>query len=170
MKSFGYGLLVGPVVVACLSAYEVLRFNRLIETTRETRAVIRNAHIVSPKWTAPGQAAVGYRLDLDWRDDAGRARRAEQIAIDPALGRRLVEGNALVQDSVRIRYDLADPGRVLMIDPPQGATSQRNPFAQGLIAAGVSWPLSILGGLLFYFALRRERARGASDLSKGPAT
>jgi hypothetical protein len=161
MKGFGYGLLIGPVAIAFIAAVQAVRHNQAIADTLEARATIRNAHVFTPRTneTPVPRRFAHYKLDLDWRDDQGRERRADSVAIHPQLGRRLVEGNALVQDTVRIRYRAGEPDRVLMVEPRVDDIAPRNPLIEALAAAHFSWPLALFGGMMFYFALKRERGR-----------
>ncbi|MFM2422416.1 MAG: hypothetical protein RL291_946 [Pseudomonadota bacterium] len=167
MKGFGYGLMIGPVVVAVIAYIQTVQHNRLVEDMREARATIRNANVLTPRAQSASVNARQYTLDLDWRDEQGQQRRADNILIHPRLGRRLVDGDELIQDTVRIRYSALKPDRVVMIEPQGAEVVRRDPFMEALYLSGYSWPLAMIGGILFYFALKREEKRSRREEQVG---
>jgi hypothetical protein len=157
MKGFGFGLMLGPIVIAMLAFWQANAHNKVIAESRDARATILNAHILTPKGAAQNDTrSAQYMLDLNWRDDKGQEQRAENVPIPRRLGTRLVDGDELIQTSVRIRYDVQKPDRVVMIEPQQPSLRLRNPVDEAVVASGHGWFLAILGGILFYLGIKRD--------------
>lgn len=158
MKGFGYGLMIGPVVVAAIAFVQAQRHNSRVDDVRQTRAVIRNAHVLDHSRDASSAQTISeYRLDLNWRDDNGVEKRADNVLISRRLGVRLVDGDQLIQSHVQIRYRTDKPESVQVLDQVEPPIRRRNALDEALLASGHSWPLAMIGGVMFYLAIKQDK-------------
>lgn len=139
--------LVARILVWLGVGLAALGFMRTGLTVYEARSGIETLATIE---TAAARAGGGGRVELSWQEPNGELRRAVDVAVSRALGRKLRIGNVLWREKLRIRYR---PGLaavsalrpvVVMDDVPEQVRSSASLAIAGFLAMSAGSALIML--------------------------
>ena len=113
------------------------------------------AEIEGGKKTTRRRSGTSFSVNLAWKDKSGKDRKADGIKVSTSVANRIIRGDALVVDTIKIRYLPDDLSKAPVIAEDLGEGG--DPVMKGLTAFGLFTPTAILGGLLFFFLHRRQK-------------
>ena len=101
------------------------------------------------------RSGTSFSVNLAWKDKAGKEIKAESVSVGRGVADRIIRGDQLVVDTIKIRYLPDDLSKKPVIAEELGEGG--DPIMKALTMFGIMTPTAILGGLLFFFLHRRER-------------
>lgn len=125
-----------------------------------TNGVEATARIEGATLTKRRRGGESYSLKLSWSDAKGKARNVDGVSVSNTFARRLVSGNNIVADTVRIKYlpDNEDTLPILLDD----AANQEDKD-QFMLTLGIGLFGGGAIGSLVMFLLPRRRREGAAE-------
>jgi hypothetical protein len=100
-----------------------------------------------------------YSLKVSWRDAAGSARSAEGVSISHAFAGRIISGNSIVADTVRIKYLAGNQDSLPIVLDDAASQEDQDEFMLtlgiGLFGGGA------VGSLVMLLLSRRRRHEAA---------
>src|SRR5262249_27659691 len=111
------------------------------------------AHIEGATRTTRRRGGESYSLKLSWRDAKGNPRSVESVSVSSPFARRIVSGNSVVADTVRIKYLPADADSApIVLDD----ASNKEEADQFMLTLGVGlFGGGAIGSLLMFLLPRR---------------
>jgi len=145
---------VGGVVLAYIGWADSSHIRDVGVNGVEANAVIEGA-----TRTTRRRGGESYSLRLSWRDAGGNARSAEGVSVSNTFARRIISGNSITADTVRIKYLAADAdSKPIVLDDAanqEGADEFMLTAGIGLFGGGA------VGSLIMFLLPRRRRGEAA---------
>ena len=133
----GAAHLVARILVWLGLGLAILGFGRTLLVVAEARRGIETLATIE---AATRSASGGGRVELSWQEPTGELRRAVDVTVSRALGRKLRIGNTLWREKLRIRYRpgllSASPARAVVVveDVPEQIKSAAALAIAGFLA------------------------------------
>jgi hypothetical protein len=100
------------------------------------------------------RSGTSYSLDLVWTDKSGAKQSAEKVSITSALADKLIVGDNLVRNTVKIKYLAGSPEtKPVIIEDAANKQKIRDEFLPILIVAGL---IGAIGSAAFFAFGRRK--------------
>jgi hypothetical protein len=117
------------------------------------------AHIEGATRTTRRRGGESYSLKLSWRDAGGNARSAEGVSVSNGFARRIVSGNSIAADTVRIKYLAAnaDSAPIVLDDAANQEVTDEFMLTLGIGLFGGG----AVGSLVMFLVPRRRRSDAA---------
>jgi hypothetical protein len=145
LKWFALLAALSPVAVGPMEYVSVLDTNEMrtdgIETTAEIEGGTR---------TKRRRSGTSFSINLSWKDQSGATRTAEKVHIAD----KIIRNDALVVDTIKIKYLPNQPEKAPVVADELGAGG--DPLTAAATMVGYTLPISLVGGLLFWFLRRRD--------------
>jgi hypothetical protein len=103
------------------------------------------------------RSGTSFSINLSWKDAAGKTRTAEKVSIGRSLADKLIRDDQLIVDKIKIRYLPLQPETAPVAVEELRAGG--DPLTNALQLAGATLPISLVGGLIFFFMHRRDRRK-----------
>jgi hypothetical protein len=126
------------------------------QSTNEMRAngVEATADIEGGTRTKRRRSGTSFSINLSWKDKAGQTRTAEKVSIGRSLADKLIRDDALVVDTIKIKYLPNQPETAPVVVEELGAGG--DPLTAAATMVGYTLPISLVGGLVFWLLRRRD--------------
>jgi hypothetical protein len=156
IKIFLWVMAVSPLLMLGFGPFDVYY---LYPKTKEVfdKGVETVANIEGGTRTKRRRSGTSFSVDLTWKDKAGNAR-AEKVKISNALADKMIKDDALIVDTLRIKYLEGDPIAAPLVLAELPANGPTPP--DGFDLALTLWPLALIGAGGLYALRRRERHAG----------
>jgi hypothetical protein len=142
---------VGGPALAFMSYSEANEIKDVLANGQEATATIDGGTISKGR-----RSGTSYSINLTWTDKSGTKQVADKVKISSPFASKLIVGDKLVRDTVKIKYlaNTPDVKPVVIEDAKQRIQNDEEMLPVGL-AGGV---VGLLGAAAFFYFGRRRQA------------
>jgi hypothetical protein len=101
------------------------------------------------------RSGTSFSVNLAWKDKSGAPRSAEKVSISTTLADQLIKDDALIVDTLKIKYLEGDAEATPLVLADMASTGPGAPL--GLELALYLLPVGLIGGGILYGLRRREQ-------------
>jgi hypothetical protein len=102
------------------------------------------------------RSGTSYSINLHWTDKSGARQTAEKVSISSTLADKIIVGDKLVRDSVKIKYLAGTPDtKPVILEDAERQITNNEEMVPLMIGAGV---LGAIGSAFFLMRARRRAA------------
>jgi phosphohistidine swiveling domain-containing protein len=135
---------VGPIAYMSTQDANEMRANG-VEATAEIEGGTRSKR---------RRSGTSFSINLSWKDQAGQTRTAEKVHIGRSLADKIIRDDALIVETIKIKYLPNQPEKAPVAVEEMSAGG--DPLTAAATMVGITLPISVVGGLVFWFLRRRD--------------